>query len=122
MFCLPAQRTNARSRRNVPPCVRIQKIDDRHAKAIAVAATCPTSRFVALTPEAQIYGQNLKWLRDQLIGERTAMRNQIRSVQAYRLPMPRHTIDSPSAQPEIAVWSHRPCARSFRVRKRRAEA
>ena len=64
----------------VRPYVKAQKNDDRDAEAIAEAATRPTMRFVALKSEAQLDVQTLHRVRDQLVGERTALMNQIRSV------------------------------------------
>lgn len=64
----------------VRPYVKAQKNDDRDAEAIAEAATRPTMRFVALKSEAQLDMQTLHRVRDQLVGERTALTNQIRSI------------------------------------------
>ena len=64
----------------VRPYVKAQKTDDRDAEAIAEAATRPTMRFVALKSEAQLDMQTLHWVREQLVGERTAMMNQIRAI------------------------------------------
>jgi transposase len=64
----------------VRPYVKARKNDDRDAEAIAEAATRPTMRFVALKSEAQLNMQTLHRVRDQLVGERTALINQIRSI------------------------------------------
>ena len=64
----------------VRPYVKAQKNDDRDAEAIAEAATRPTMRFVALKSEAQLDVQTLHRVRDQLVGERTALMNQIRAI------------------------------------------
>ena len=64
----------------VRPYVKSQKNDDRDAEAIAEAATRPTMRFVALKSEAQLDMQTLHRVRDQLVGERTALMNQIRAI------------------------------------------
>lgn len=64
----------------VRPYVKAQKNDDRDAEAIAEAATRPTMRFVALKSEAQLDTQTLHRVRDQLVGERTALMNQIRAI------------------------------------------
>ena len=64
----------------VRPYVKAQKNDDRDAEAIAEAATRPTMRFVTLKSEAQLDMQTLHRVRDQLVGERTALMNQIRAV------------------------------------------
>lgn len=68
----------------VRPYVKAQKNDDRDAEAIAEAATRPTMRFVTLKSEAQLDMQTLHRVRDQLVGERTALMNQIRSIMLER--------------------------------------
>jgi transposase len=64
----------------VCPYVKAQKNDDRDAEAIAEAATRPTMRFVTLKTEAQLDVQVLHRVRDRLVGQRTALTNQIRSI------------------------------------------
>ena len=64
----------------VRPYVKAQKNDDRDAEAIAEAATRPTMRFVAIKSEAQLDLQVLHRARDRLIGERTALINQMRAI------------------------------------------
>ena len=64
----------------VRPYVKAQKNDDRDAEAIAEAATRPTMRFVALKSEAQLDVQILHRARDRLVGQRTALTNQMRSL------------------------------------------
>lgn len=64
----------------VRPYVKAQKNDDRDAKAIAEAATRPTMRFVELKSEEQFDVQTLHRVRDRLVGERTSLTNQIRSL------------------------------------------
>lgn len=64
----------------VRPYVKAQKNDDRDAEAIAEAATRPTMRFVELKSEEQLDVQTLHRVRDRLIGERTSLTNQIRSL------------------------------------------
>lgn len=64
----------------VRPYVKAQKNDDRDAEAIAEAATRPTMRFVQLKSEEQLDIQTLHRVRDQLVGERTSLMNQIRSL------------------------------------------
>lgn len=64
----------------VRPYVKAQKNDDRDAEAIAEAATRPTMRFVELKSQAQLDMQTLHRVRDRLIGERTSLMNQIRSM------------------------------------------
>jgi transposase len=62
-----------------PSCGPI-KNDDRDAEAIAEAATRPTMRFVELKSEEQLDVQTLHRVRDRLVGERTSLTNQIRSL------------------------------------------
>jgi transposase len=64
----------------VRPYVKSQKNDDRDAEAIAEAATRPTMRFVTLKSQEQLDMQSLHRVRDRLVGERTALMNQIRSL------------------------------------------
>jgi len=65
---------------DVRPYVKAQKNDNRDAEAIAEAATRPTMRFVALKAQEQLDMQTLHRVRDQLVGERTSLMNQIRSL------------------------------------------
>jgi transposase len=62
------------------PYGKSQKNDDRDAEAIAEAATRPTMRFVELKSEEQLDMQTLHRARDRLVGERTALINQLRAV------------------------------------------
>jgi transposase len=64
----------------VRPYVKAQKNDDRDAEAIAEAATRPTMRFVELKSEEQLDIQTLHRVRDRLVGERTALINQLRAI------------------------------------------
>ena len=64
----------------VHPYVKAQKNDDRDAEGIAEAATRPTMRFVELKSEAQLDMQTLHRSRDRLVGERTALINQLRAI------------------------------------------
>lgn len=64
----------------VRPYVKAQKNDDRDAEAIAEAATRPTMRFVALKTEVQLDVQVLHRVRDRLVGQRTSLMNQMRSI------------------------------------------
>jgi transposase len=68
----------------VRPYVKAQKNDDRDAEAIAEAATRPTMRFVELKSEEQLDVQTLHRVRDRLVGERTSLTNQIRSLLLQR--------------------------------------
>ena len=63
----------------VRPYVKTNKNDDRDAEAIAEAATRPTMRFVPLKSEEQLDLQSVHRLRERLVGERTALINQLRS-------------------------------------------
>lgn len=60
--------------------IKAQKNDDRDAEGIAEAATRPTMRFVTLKSEDQLDIQSLHRTRDRLVGERTALINQLRAV------------------------------------------
>src|SRR5438046_951392 len=62
------------------PCGKAQKIDERDAEAIAEAATRPTMRFVDLKSEDQLDMQTLHRARSRLVGQRTALINQLRAM------------------------------------------
>jgi transposase len=64
----------------VRPYVKAQKNDDRDAEGIAEAATRPTMRFVEMKTEAQLDMQTLHRSRERLVGERTALINQLRAI------------------------------------------
>jgi transposase len=64
----------------VRPYVKAQKNDDRDAEGIAEAATRPTMRFVALKSQDQLDLQTLRRSRERLVGERTALTNQLRAI------------------------------------------
>jgi transposase len=64
----------------VRPYVKAQKNDDRDAEAIAEAATRPTMRFIEIKTEEQLDIQTLHRARDRLVGERTALINQLRAI------------------------------------------
>jgi transposase len=64
----------------VQPYVKAQKNDERDAEAIAEAATRPTMRFIELKSEAQLDAQILHRARTRLVGERTALINQLRAM------------------------------------------
>jgi transposase len=64
----------------VRPYVKAQKNDDRDAEGIAEATTRPTMRFVELKSQDQLDMQTLHRARDRLVGERTALINQLRAI------------------------------------------
>jgi transposase len=64
----------------VRPYVKAQKNDDRDAEGIGEAAMRPTMRFVELKSEEQLDMQTLHRARDRLVGERTALINQLRAI------------------------------------------
>jgi transposase len=64
----------------VRPYVKAQKNDDRDAEGVAEAATRPTMRFVELKSQEQLDMQTLHRSRDRLVGERTALINQLRAI------------------------------------------
>ncbi|MGA2795529.1 MAG: IS110 family transposase, partial [Roseiarcus sp.] len=59
---------------------KAQKNDDRDAEGVAEAATRPTMRFVEVKAQAQLDMQTLHRSRDRLVGERTALINQLRAI------------------------------------------
>jgi transposase len=63
----------------VKPYVKSNKSDIIDAEAIAEAATRPTMRFVAIKSEEQADLQVLHRVRDQMIGTRTRLINQMRA-------------------------------------------
>src|SRR6202166_156723 len=64
----------------VRPYVKAQKNDDRDAEGIAEAATRPTMCFVELKSQDPLDMQTLHRSRDRLVGERTALINQLRAI------------------------------------------
>jgi transposase len=64
----------------VRPYIKAQKNDDRDAEGIAEAATRPTMRFVEMKTQDALDMQTLHRSRDRLIGERTALINQLRAI------------------------------------------
>jgi transposase len=63
----------------VKPYVKSNKSDTIDAEAIAEAATRPTMRFAAIKSEEQSDLQALHRVRDQMIGTRTRLINQMRA-------------------------------------------
>jgi transposase len=64
----------------VRPYIKAQKNDDRDAVGIAEAAMRPTMRFVELKSQDQLDMQTLHRSRERLVGERTALINQLRAI------------------------------------------
>lgn len=64
----------------VRPYVKAHKNDNRDAEGIAEAATRPTMRFVKLKNQDQLDMQTLHRSRERLVGERTALINQLRAI------------------------------------------
>jgi transposase len=74
--------------RFIKPYVRGQKNDFNDAAAIAEAVTRPTMRFVVPKSNDQLDLQAIHRVRDRLVGERTAVINQIRAfLIEYGLPV-----------------------------------
>jgi transposase len=63
----------------VRPYIKAQKNDDRDAEGVAEAATRPTMRFDPKSQD-QLDMQTLHRSRDRLVGERTALINQLRAI------------------------------------------
>jgi len=83
----------------VQPYVKANKNDMRDAEAIAEAVTRPTMRFVPTKEVAQQDIQALHRVRERLMGERTALVNEVHGLlHAYGIVMPkgvtkfRHTV------------------------------
>jgi transposase len=64
----------------VKPFVKSQKNDFLDAEAIAEAVQRPTMRFVPIKTEEQLDMQTLHRVRDRLVGQRTALINQVRAI------------------------------------------
>jgi transposase len=80
----------------VRPYVKAQKNDNRDAEAIAEAATRPTMRFVEVKSEDQLDMQSLHRARQRLVGERTALTNQLRGFlleRGYVAPQGRRNLE-----------------------------
>jgi transposase len=80
VFAAHSHQVRLMSPEYVRPYVKAQKNDDRDAEGIAEAATRPTMRFVELKSESQLDMQSLHRARDRLVGNRTAVINQLRAV------------------------------------------
>lgn len=74
--------------RFIKPYIKGQKNDFNDAAAIAEAVTRPTMRFVVPKSNEQLDLQAIHRVRDRLVGERTAVINQIRAfLIEYGLPV-----------------------------------
>src|SRR6266446_4607074 len=74
----------------VKPYVKSNTNDSRDAEAIAAAVTRPTMRFVPIKDVAQQDIQALHRVRERLIGERTALVNEVHGLmQEYGMVMPK---------------------------------
>ena len=80
LFAAHGHKVRLMSPEYVRPHVKAQKNDDRDAEGIAEAAMRPTMRFVELKSQDQLDMQTLHRSRDRLIGERTALINQLRAI------------------------------------------
>jgi transposase len=82
--------------------MRGQKNDFNDAAAIAEAATRPTMRFVTIKSNEQLDMQAVHRIRDRLIGQRTAVINQIRAfLLEYGLPVKEGRASLSASLPEI---------------------
>ena len=74
----------------VKPYVKSNKNDSRDAEAIAEAVTRPTMRFVPIKAVAQQDIQALHRVRERLMGERTALVNEVHGLMhEYGIVMPK---------------------------------
>ena len=72
----------------IKPYLKSQKNDFNDAEAIAEAVSRPTMRFVAVKSNEQLDLQAVHRIRERLVGERTAVINQIRAfLIEYGLPV-----------------------------------
>jgi transposase len=73
----------------VKPYVKSNKNDSNDAEAICEAVSRPSMRFVPVKSVAQQDIQALHWIRERVIGERTALVNQTRGLLAeYGIVLP----------------------------------
>ena len=80
LFAMHGHEVRLMSPEYVRPYIKAQKNDDRDAEGIAESATRPTMRFVELKTQDALDMQTLHRARDRLIGERTALINQVRAI------------------------------------------
>jgi transposase len=93
----------------VRPYSKGQKNDFRDAEAIAEAVQRPTMKFVATKTADQLDLQALHRVRDQLVGQRTGVINQIRAFIAVRQGLRSLRSELPG-RTDIASYDH--CFRS----------
>ena len=80
LFAAQGHEVRLMSPEYVRPYIKAQKNDDRDAEGIAEAATRPTMRFVEVKTQDALDMQTLHRSRDRLVGERTALINQLRAI------------------------------------------
>lgn len=80
MFAAQGHEVRLMSPEYVRPYIKAQKNDDRDAEGIAEAATRPTMRFVEMKTCDQLDLQTLHRVRERLVGEPTALINQLRAI------------------------------------------
>ena len=86
----------------IKPYLKSHKTDFNDAAAIAEAVTRPTMRFVTVKSNEQLDMQAIHRVRDRLIGERTAVINQIRAfLLEYGLTVREGRAAISSALPEM---------------------
>jgi transposase len=95
IFAVQGHEVRLMSPEYVRPYIKAQKNDDRDAEGIAEAATRPTMRFVELKTQDALDMQTLHRSRDRLVGERTALINQLRALLLERgivVPQGKHKL------------------------------
>lgn len=86
----------------IKPNLKGQKNDFNDAAAIAEAVTRPTMRFVTIKSNEQLDMQAVHRIRDRLVGQRTAVINQIRAFSLeYGLPVKEGRASLNSSLPDI---------------------
>src|SRR5215472_12994193 len=89
-FCAYGHEVKLMAPQFVKPYVKANKNDMRDAEAIAEAVTRPTMRFVPAKDVDQQDIQALHRVRERLIGERTALVNEVHGLmQEYGIVMPK---------------------------------
>ena len=86
----------------VKPFVKTNKTDAHDAEAITIAAQQPSMRYVSVKQVEQQDTQNIHRIRERLIGNRTALVNQIRGLlQEYGVVIPRSVPKLRERLPEV---------------------